>query len=267
MVEVEKRLACEGHAQDGSPPRPGIYDDAMRLAVRRFQQKNMSLTNPTTCASKPWTPWPGRRSPTITWLSCASCASRVVAAAGVSRTAAPRPRRAPRPTPTKRARLCLCAIWPTSSPKRRPSNLDSRRRGRAAFFKRHPAADFAARAWGELPTLPEYYGPDMDLSIVIDRGDVWYDLPWDANGRTPRAAAQALSQLSPLSQVQQPTHLLARWRTTVGGWRAEQASMGMNTSLQGSDVGPRVIRTSSPARCGSRPSRRRFARCQDQGCE
>jgi len=52
-----------------------------------------------------------------------------------------------------------------------------------AFFKRHSAADFHhLRAAVRLPALPEYYGPNMDLSIVIDRGEVWYDLPWDASG-------------------------------------------------------------------------------------
>src|SRR6185503_13990909 len=37
------------------------------------------------------------------------------------------------------------------------------------------------------PPLPPYYqtepGRDMDLSVEIDRGDVWYDFPFDARGR------------------------------------------------------------------------------------
>src|SRR6185312_11312510 len=44
MPAVEKRLTCEGLL--GQPGRtehhqPGVYDDAMRIAVRRFQQKHM----------------------------------------------------------------------------------------------------------------------------------------------------------------------------------------------------------------------------------
>ncbi len=36
---------------------------------------------------------------------------------------------------------------------------------------------------------------------------------------------------------------LARWRTTIGGWRAEQASDGYEYyRYKGSDVGPRVWR-------------------------
>jgi hypothetical protein len=41
MAEVEKRLACEGMFKRGIHHATGVYDDAMRLAVRRFQQKNM----------------------------------------------------------------------------------------------------------------------------------------------------------------------------------------------------------------------------------
>ena len=41
MTEVERRLACEGMFKHGGKHSAGIYDDAMRLAVRRFQQKHM----------------------------------------------------------------------------------------------------------------------------------------------------------------------------------------------------------------------------------
>ena len=38
------------------------------------------------------------------------------------------------------------------------------------------------------PPLPAYYTPDegkteMDLSVQIDRGDIWYDVPFDARGK------------------------------------------------------------------------------------
>ena len=43
MAAVERRLTCEGllGAKGGAKHTTGIYDDAMRLAVRRFQQKHM----------------------------------------------------------------------------------------------------------------------------------------------------------------------------------------------------------------------------------
>ena len=44
MTAVEKRLTCEGllgASARTSHHQAGIYDDAMRIAVRRFQQKHM----------------------------------------------------------------------------------------------------------------------------------------------------------------------------------------------------------------------------------
>src|SRR5262249_52467354 len=52
-----------------------------------------------------------------------------------------------------------------------------------AFFQRHPARDFRAlRVAVRLPPPPEYDTPEMDLSVEIDRGDVWYDFPYDDKG-------------------------------------------------------------------------------------
>ena len=44
MAAVEKRLTCEGllgSSAGSKHHQPGIYDEPMRLAVRRFQQKHM----------------------------------------------------------------------------------------------------------------------------------------------------------------------------------------------------------------------------------
>ena len=52
------------------------------------------------------------------------------------------------------------------------------------FFQDHPADDFKTlRVAVKLPPRPAYYSAHMDLSIVVDRGDVWYDLPIDSQGR------------------------------------------------------------------------------------
>jgi hypothetical protein len=113
-----------------------------------------------------------------------------------------------------------------------------------AFFKRHRAADFRhMRIAVRLPALPEYYGPDMDLAIVIDRGDVWYELPWDEEGvRHPQPRRRYPSFHLNLRYNNQRIPLV-RWRTTIGGWRAEQASDGYEYfRYKGSDVGSRVIR-------------------------
>src|SRR5262249_54284973 len=52
-----------------------------------------------------------------------------------------------------------------------------------AFFRRHPGPDFRwLKLAVRLPDPPEYYGKAMDLAAEIDRGDVWYDFPFDAAG-------------------------------------------------------------------------------------
>src|SRR5262249_39043914 len=52
-----------------------------------------------------------------------------------------------------------------------------------AFFRRHARADFDwLKVAVRLPPPPEYYGQAMDLSVEIDRGDVWYDFPFDESG-------------------------------------------------------------------------------------
>jgi hypothetical protein len=116
--------------------------------------------------------------------------------------------------------------------------------GALAFFRRHPAAAFGRlRAGVKLPPRPEYHGPNMDLSIVIDRGDVWYDLPWDDKGERIPQVRKKFPTFTLFVRHRNQRIPLVRWRTTIGGWRAEQASDGYEYfRYKGSDVGPRVIR-------------------------
>jgi hypothetical protein len=78
---------------------------------------------------------------------------------------------------------------------------------------------------------------------VVDRGDVWYDPPFDENDHwkvQPRKKYPTLTLMLNTGTQRIP---LVRWRTTIGAWRAEQASNGYEYyRYKGSDVGPRVIR-------------------------
>ncbi len=113
-----------------------------------------------------------------------------------------------------------------------------------AFFRRHQPEDFQRLlAAVKLPARPAYYGPDMDLDIVIDRGDVWYDLPFDEKGeRIPQERKKYPTFV--LNVKHQGKKLpLIKWRTTIGGWRAEQAPDGYEYfRYKGTDVGSRVIK-------------------------
>ena len=83
----------------------------------------------------------------------------------------------------------------------------------------------------------------MDLSIVVDRGDVWYDLPFDDQGNFKNFERKRYPSLTLFTTHNGQRIPLARWRTTIGGWRAEQANDGYEyLRYKGSDVGQRVIR-------------------------
>jgi hypothetical protein len=244
MTEVEKRLACEGMFKRGTHHNLGIYDDGMRMAVRRFQQKNMIYeANYLRSKTMDALARPPLANDHLAFMRVLR--ERVVSAAGVIEDGSV-DTKAGAPTYNNRAGqsapLRNLAEELTQSAAEQLGLATPE--GALAFFKRHPAADFQhLRVAVKLPTLPEYYGPNMDLSIVIDRGDVWYDLPWDASGvRHPQPRKHYPSFHLYLKYNNQRI-LLARWRTTVGGWRAEQASDGYEYfRYKGSDVGQRVIR-------------------------
>jgi hypothetical protein len=244
MTEVEKRLACEGMFKKGQRHATGVYDDAMRLAVRRFQQKNMIYEANYL------------RSKTMDALARPPLANdfqafmrvlreRVVDAAGVVEDGTVEGKAGPPSFTSKAGRPVPMRNLVDELTQATAEQLGlTSQEAVLAFFKRHPAADFRhLRAAVKLPSLPEYYGADMDLSIVIDRGDVWYDLPWDAKGvrhAQPRKRYPSFHVYLKYNNQRVP---LARWRTTIGGWRAEQASDGYEYfRYKGSDVGARVIR-------------------------
>jgi hypothetical protein len=86
----------------------------------------------------------------------------------------------------------------------------------------------------------------MDLSIVVDRGDVWYELPYDDKGKSLSQPRQSYPSFTLNVDYNGQKIPLVRWRTTVGGWRSEQAADGYEYyRYKGSDVGARVVRTIS----------------------
>ncbi len=91
------------------------------------------------------------------------------------------------------------------------------------------------------PPLPPYYGERMDLSVEIDRGDVWYDFPFEPDGtpvNQPRARFPTLTLFVHWHKQKIP---LVRWRTTIGSWRSETNPDGkVYYKYKNSDVGPRI---------------------------
>ena len=110
--------------------------------------------------------------------------------------------------------------------------------------------------------MPEYYADQMDLSVVIDRGDVIYDPLFDEKGKPTPQARHHFPMLTLRVKYRDKWIPLIRWRTTIGGWRSDLASNGYEYyPLQGQRRGAaRVAQRRRPGRCGSRRTRRRSAR-------
>ncbi len=84
-----------------------------------------------------------------------------------------------------------------------------------------------------LPELPAYHGREMDLSVEIDRGDIWRARDADISlGRRPALIVYARDGEHRIA--------LARYPTTIGGWQDQQRGDGIVETWKESPVG-RVV--------------------------
>jgi hypothetical protein len=247
FTEAEKRLVCEGLLEP-SKHKVGSYDTAMRSAMLSFQQKHAVMDQ---ADIKRGTLEALARQPLENDLLALRrvLTERAMHAAGfvedgsVSEDDRPggalggptylgadgtRHRVPDLATPSLDAVLLALGI-------ETPEDA-------VAFFRRHARADFAwLKVAARLPPPPEYYGPAMDLSAEIDRGDVWYDFPFDGKGQRLPQPRERFPTFTLFVKWRGEKVPLVRWRTTVGGWRVELASDGQEYyRYKGSDVGPRV---------------------------
>jgi hypothetical protein len=113
-----------------------------------------------------------------------------------------------------------------------------------AFFRAAGAEHFhQLRVGVKLPPRPAYYSGDMKLRVVIDRGDVWYDAPYNpATGQERPFPRHRTPTLTLLADVGGQSIPLIRYATTVGGWKTEYRDGKEYYAYKGSDVGPRIWR-------------------------
>ncbi|HEY5925640.1 MAG TPA: L,D-transpeptidase family protein, partial [Kofleriaceae bacterium] len=103
-----------------------------------------------------------------------------------------------------------------------------------AFFDKFPAGTRVAIA---LPPVPSYYKPHMELSVAIDRGDIYYeDRPkYHYINRRPTLVLYVDD-----AGTKRP---LVRWPTTIGGWADHRMKSGwLVQKWKESEVGPRIWR-------------------------
>lgn len=90
------------------------------------------------------------------------------------------------------------------------------------------------------PELPEYYDGRMKLTLDYDRGDVWYDFPYDAQGKERGQPVERRPRVT-LSVLYLDQKIpLARYGTTIGGWRSELVGDSVMWRYKDSPPGPRV---------------------------
>ena len=94
----------------------------------------------------------------------------------------------------------------------------------------------------EGPKTPEYYSPNMEFSAVIDRGDVWYEFPYDDKGRERPQPKIRRPMITIMTEYQGQKVSLARFGTTIGGWRSEMIDGVEMWKYKNSPVGERVWR-------------------------
>ncbi|MEY4576430.1 MAG: hypothetical protein RL701_1133 [Pseudomonadota bacterium] len=107
-------------------------------------------------------------------------------------------------------------------------------------------------ALGELPAdqhrfvavkmleLPEYYAPEMELTLDYDRGDVWYDFPYDDKGKEVPQPVSHRPHVTVSTFYNGQKIPLARFGTTIGGWRTERIENDVLWKYKDSPVGERA---------------------------
>jgi hypothetical protein len=88
--------------------------------------------------------------------------------------------------------------------------------------------------------LPPYYGDVMELTVAIDRGDVWFEFPFDENGKARSQPVSRRPRLTIFVNYNDQKIPLARFGTTVGGWRGEFIDGAVMWKYKGSPTGKRV---------------------------
>lgn len=87
---------------------------------------------------------------------------------------------------------------------------------------------------------PPYYGDVMDLSVSIDRGDVWFEFPYDEEGKARSQPVGRRPRLTILVKYNGQKIPLARFGTTIGGWRTDYIDGVVMLKYKGSPTGRRV---------------------------
>jgi hypothetical protein len=107
-----------------------------------------------------------------------------------------------------------------------------------AFLRKVPP-----RVAVKLPPKPAYHSEHMELSAVVDRGDVWYDFPFTPTGERRLQLVENRPSITLYTEHEGRRIALVRWPTTIGGWQPERIETGrINLVYKESPAGKRIWR-------------------------
>ncbi|MBW2731249.1 MAG: L,D-transpeptidase [Deltaproteobacteria bacterium] len=240
VAAMQKRLACEGMYGRRRPRvKPGIINWAVRVALKRFERKHnvygWGMIFGNTAKALGNTP----RQNNFESLKRV-IAERVVGATGILENGSRKSRYTTADGGRAQVRDLVSEFGAAALQQMGLTDADKAYAWIMARTKAELAHQWVAV---KLPKLPEYYNDQMDLSVVIDRGDVWYDLPF--NEKTGKRKGQPRSRLPSFTlytTYRDQKIPLVRWRTTIGGWQKEKRGEQEYYKYKISDVGKRVWR-------------------------
>ena len=238
ILSMQKRLACEGMFGRRTPTiKPGIVTWTVREALKQFERKHdiygWGMVFQKTVAALGRTPRQNnfeslRRVLTERVVSAARILEDGTARRGTYRSA------------SGQQLKVRNLVREFSEALMQQLGLTDADRGLAFVKQRESFQRFFVAV--KLPQVPEYYSPNMDLQVVIDRGDVWYDVPFDDKGK-PRSQPRGHFPTFTLYVNHHDQKIpLVRWRTTIGGWQPEIKHDEEYYKYKISDVGPRIWR-------------------------
>ena len=242
IVAAQARLECEGFFEGRGDHTPGLFDWRTHEALAEFERRHRvygwGFIGDDTLAVLQTSPEDTEQEALIRVLT-----ERAVHSAQVIEDGSTSTRRDGEPRTYK-----------TEDGKELPiPNLeaDLRERVIAAFGLQTAESTFAwLESLGDIAAtevvavenveLPPYYADVMELSISTDRGDVWYEFPYDEEGRARSQPVSRRPRLTVHVSYNDQKIPLARFGTTVGGWRGEFIDGAIMWRYKGSPVGKRV---------------------------
>ncbi len=231
---AQARLACEGVLRKSEPLTPGVVDWHHHRAMVRFERKHMLFGwGQIWGATRQALARPLLESHHRTLLRVLR--ERIANQLGVIEDGS-----VPARVPHAKEAGGVDRVGTLTRAAAKALGVDTPQ-GAHRFLTAHPPGWFAHRKVAlRLPPRPAYYTSHMDLQAIIDRGDVWYDFPYDAQGK-PRAQPIARRpHLTLYVRYREKRLPLVRWNTTIGGWRTEVHRGCHYWKYKDSDVGPRL---------------------------